>query len=88
MNHRHRKILHALFAHPVSANIPARGVEAMLGELGAEVTTGGHGRLHIRLDGHQLVLSHRGAELSPQEVQQLRRFLIDRGVDPVTQYPL
>lgn len=88
MNHRHRKILHALFAHPVSANISARAVEAMLGELGAEVQTGGHGRLHVRLDGHQLVLPHHGGELSPQEVQQLRRFLIDRGVDPVTQYPL
>ena len=38
MNHKHRKVLHALFAHPVSANIaPARAVEAVLKELGGEV---------------------------------------------------
>jgi hypothetical protein len=37
MNHRHRKVLHALFAHPVSANIHANDVEAVLTELGAEL---------------------------------------------------
>ena len=88
MNHRHRKILHSLFAHPVSANIPVKGVEAVLGELGAEVDNGGHGKLHVKLSGKQTALSHHGAELTPNEVQHLRKFLTDCGIDPVTQYPL
>ena len=37
MNHKHRKTLHALFAHPVSANISPKAVEAVFGELGGEV---------------------------------------------------
>lgn len=88
MNHRHRKILHALYAHPVSANIPVKGIEAMLGEIGAEVSASGHGRLNIRLNDHQITLPHHGTDLSPHDVQQLRRFLTDQGIDPATQYPL
>ena len=34
MNHRHRKVLHALFAHPISANISFKDVESLLSELG------------------------------------------------------
>jgi hypothetical protein len=88
MNHRHRKILHKLFAHPISANIPTRGVEAVLGALGAEVEAGHGGRLHVKLNGNQTVLGFHGVDLSPAEVQQVRRFLVDCGVDPANQYPL
>jgi len=31
MNHRHRKVLHAIFAPPVSANIDPKAVEAVFG---------------------------------------------------------
>ncbi len=88
MNHRHRKILHALFAHPVSANIPVSGVEAVLRELGAELSTGGHGQLQVRLGGKAHAFRHHGHDPSPAEVRELRRFLTDCGIDPVTQYPL
>lgn len=37
MNHKHRKTLHALFAHPVSANINYQAVVHVLEELGAVV---------------------------------------------------
>ena len=37
MNHRHRKVLHALFAHPVSANIHFKEVMHVFEELGAEI---------------------------------------------------
>ena len=30
MNHHHRKALHALFSHPVSANIAMKDVESVL----------------------------------------------------------
>ena len=37
MNHRHRKVLHAIFGHPISANIDMKEVEHMLADLGAEI---------------------------------------------------
>lgn len=37
MNHRHRKILHSLFSHPLPNNIHLHDVETVLREMGAEV---------------------------------------------------
>ena len=37
MNHHHRKTLHALFAHPLSANVDFKKVVHLLEDLGAEV---------------------------------------------------
>jgi len=37
MNHKHGKSLHALFAHPISAKISAKSVDAAIGELGGEI---------------------------------------------------
>lgn len=88
MNQRHRRILHKLFAHPISANIPTKGVEAVLGELGAELAPGSGGRVRISLNGHQTVLGFHGTDLSRDEVQQVRRFLTECGIEPTTQYPL
>jgi hypothetical protein len=39
VNHRHRKVLHALFGHRTSGNIDVKDVETMLHELGAAVET-------------------------------------------------
>lgn len=86
MNHRHRKILHALFAHPVSANIHSGDVEAVLAELGAELDHSHHGRLTARLNGHQLSMAHASHALSPDQVRQVRKFLEDGGIDP-SAYP-
>ena len=88
MNHRHRKILHLIFTHPVSANIPAKGLEAMLGELGAEVDTNHKGRLHVKLNGQSAVFPHASHDLALEDVHKMKRFLIDAGIDPNTQYPL
>ena len=88
MNHRHRQILHALFAHPVSANVPLRGVEAVLRDLGAEVQHGHNGRMQVSLAGRRHGFAHHAHDLTPDEVRELRKFLIDCGIDPVTQYPL
>jgi phage gp36-like protein len=37
MNHHHRKTLHALFAHPLSANVDFKKVVHLLEDLEAEV---------------------------------------------------
>jgi len=59
MNHKHRKVLHALFAHPISANISARSVESVLKELGAEIEQRHGGRLGVRLNEHFVEISHK-----------------------------
>lgn len=88
MNHHHRKTLHALFAHPVSGNLSMREVEGVFRELGAEVETGGGGKLHVTLAGKSRSFSRAGHDLPKDEVIQIRKFLIDCGIDPATQYPL
>ncbi len=86
MNHRHRKVLHALFAHPISANIHAADVEAVLVELGAELDHSHHGKLLARLGGQSLSLSHSRHTLAPDQVRQTRKFLEGCGIDPAS-YP-
>lgn len=89
MNHKHRAILHALFAHPISSNIDPKLVKTTLEELGAEITHGGHGHLLVTLMGvtHGFHDSHHSLS-SKDEVSAMRKFLTDAGVDPERDYPL
>lgn len=86
MNHRHRKVLHSLFAHPLNHNIDPRAVEAVLEDLGADVSTGGAGQTTVRLNGQQVSLRLEHHSLAPEEVMTLRRFLTAAEVD-LTAYP-
>ncbi len=87
MNHRHRKVLHALFAHPVSANIDFKATMHVLEELGAEITNKSGNRVGVTLNGHTVAFMHAHHDLPKEEVAQIRKFLIDCGIDP-NQYPL
>ncbi len=87
MNHRHRKVLHALFAHPVSANIDFKDVQSVLKELGADIEERNASRVAVTLKGHTVLFHHAQHSLPKDEVQQIRRFLIDCGVAP-EQYPI
>jgi hypothetical protein len=87
VNHRHRKVLHALFAHPVSANIDFREVESVLGELGAEIENRSGARVAVSLKGHTALFHHANHSVPKDEVAQIRKFLIDCGVAP-EQYPV
>lgn len=82
MNHRHRKVLHALFAHPVSANIDFREVESVLQELGAELENRSGARVAVTLKGHTVVFHHAQHSVPKDEVAQIRKFLIDCGIAP------
>ncbi|MEQ9491075.1 MAG: hypothetical protein RIM72_19015 [Alphaproteobacteria bacterium] len=88
MNHHHRKILHSLFAHPISANIAMKDVESVFTELGAEIDTAHSGKIHVALKGHSANFSHAGHSLPKQEVQQVRKFIELAGIDPERDYPL
>jgi len=87
MNHRHRKVLHALFAHPVSANIDPRAVQAVFEELGAEVDHTGTGRIGVKLNGKSAAFHDTRHSLSKDEVVEIRQFLTQAGIDPAT-YPV
>jgi hypothetical protein len=87
MNHRHRKLLGAVFAHPISANLDGREVEHLLGELGAELHHTRNGRLGAKLNGHSISLHTNSHSLAKEEVVQLRRFLEACDITPETAAP-
>ena len=80
MNHRHRKVLHALFAHPVSANIAMKDVMHVFEELGAEVDNKAGNRVGVRLNGHSAAFTHAQHSLPKEEVAQIRKFLETCGI--------
>ncbi|KAB2914322.1 MAG: hypothetical protein F9K29_15115 [Hyphomicrobiaceae bacterium] len=87
MNHRHRKTLHALFAHPVSANIGFKDVVHVFEELGAEVDNKAGNRIGVKFNGHSAAFVHAQHSLPKEEVMQIRKFLEQCGVDPA-KYPV
>lgn len=86
MNHRHRKVLQALFAHPVSANIGFKDVVHVLEGLGAEIAHKSGNRIGVTLAGHTAAFAHSHHDLSKDDVANLRRFLTTCGIDPAA-YP-
>lgn len=88
MNHKHRTTLHALFAHPVSANIDPKLVRSVLESLGAELSHGGHSQMMVRLNGHTHGFHDTRHSLSKEEVTSMRKFLETAGIDPSRDYPL
>ncbi|MBL4758497.1 MAG: hypothetical protein JKY32_12940 [Rhizobiales bacterium] len=88
MNHKHRKVLHALYAHPASANISARAVESVLKEMGAEIEQRHGGRWGVRLNEHFVEISHKTHSFSPMQVRQMAKFIKDAGIDAERDYPL
>lgn len=86
MNHRHRKVLAQLFAHPVSANIDFKDVQSVLKELGAELEDRSGARVAVTLKEHTVLFRHANHSVPKDEIQQIRRFLIDCGITP-EQFP-
>lgn len=87
MNHHHRKTLHALFSHPVSANIDFKKVIHLLEEIGAEVDHKSGNRIGVKMNHHSVALPHAHHSLPKDEVAQVRKFLESCGITPDA-YPL
>ena len=87
MNHHHRVTLHALFAHPISANIDFKKVIHLLEELGASVDNRSGNRVGVRLNGNSAAFTHAHHDLPKEEVVQVRKFLEACGIT-VDKYPL
>ncbi len=88
MNHRHRKLLHALFSHPMPANLDRHDVETMLSEIGAEIDRTNHGHLIASHAGHSVSLHASERDLSKDDVNHLKKFIGACGIDPARDYPL
>lgn len=87
MNHHHRVTLHALFAHPLSANIDFKKVMHVFEELGAEVDNRSGNRVSVKLNDRSATFTHAQHSLPKDEVVQIKKFLEQCGVTP-EQYPL
>jgi hypothetical protein len=87
MNHHHRVTLHALFAHPISANIDFKKVMHLLEDAGAEVENRPKNRVAVKLQGQVALFTHAHRDLSKDEVVQVRKFLESCGFTPA-KFPL
>ena len=87
MNHHHRKVLHALFDHPVSGNIQFRAVESVLKELGAGLDMRSGDRVAVSLSDHSAVFHRAQHDLPKEEVIRIKDFLSKCGIDP-KDYPV
>lgn len=87
MNHRHRKTLHSIFAHPIPNNLDYKAVVHVLEQLGAEIENKSGNRIGVSLNGHSAAFTHVTHDLPKEEVVQIRKFLETCGIDPAG-YPL
>ena len=75
MNHHQRKVLHAIFAHPLNANLEMKDIVSVLNALGAEIDAKSKSRLGVMLNGRTTVLHISSQSVLKAEVMQIRKFL-------------
>ncbi|HZZ62629.1 MAG TPA: hypothetical protein VFE63_15940 [Roseiarcus sp.] len=80
MNHHQRKVLHAIFAHPVNANLDLKDVLNVLTGLGAEIDAKTKSRIAVALNGQTTILHLTTHSLMKAEVMQIRKFLESCGI--------
>jgi hypothetical protein len=80
VNHHQRKILHAIFAHPLNANLEMKDIVNVLNGLGAEIDAKSKGRLGVTLNGRVTVLHLAIHSLLKADVMQIRKFLESCGI--------
>ena len=84
MGKRNQKTLEAIFSHPTSGNLRWRDIEALLVELGAEVTEREGSRVAVVLFGEVRVFHrpHPGPNTDKGAVASVRNWLKQHGVMP------
>ncbi len=84
MSRKHQRTLEALCAHPVSANIKWRDIEALFRELGAEITEREGSRVAVILFSEVRVFHrpHPGPATDKGAVASIRNWLEMHGVKP------
>ncbi len=81
---KHDRTLSAIFAEPAKSDIKWREIEALLKNLGAEITEGSGSRVRIALNGRRAVFHrpHPSPETDKGAVKSMRRFLTEAGINP------
>jgi HicA toxin of bacterial toxin-antitoxin, len=84
MKAKHKKVLQSIFATPVSSSIIWEDIEALLLNLGAELSEGRGSRVRIALNGVRAVFHrpHPSKETDKGAVVSMRRLLKEAGVKP------
>ncbi|WP_129673508.1 type II toxin-antitoxin system HicA family toxin [Candidatus Chloroploca sp. Khr17] len=84
LSSRHRKMLRAVFADPVRADVKWADVETLLHALGVDIGEGRGLRVRIQLNGVRAVFHrpHPIPDTDKGALRSLRRFLIEAGVKP------
>ncbi|WP_084712777.1 type II toxin-antitoxin system HicA family toxin [Alkalidesulfovibrio alkalitolerans] len=84
MNTKNRKTLAAIFANPVSPDVPWADVESLLRALGAQINEGRGSRVRIELNGRLAVFHrpHPAPTTDKGALKSVRRFLESAGVRP------
>ena len=84
MRRRNQKTLEAIFSHPTSGNLRWRDIEALLVELGAEVTEREGSRVAVVLFGEVRVFHrpHPGPNTDKGAVASVRNWFKQHGVMP------
>ena len=80
VNHHQRKVLHAIFAHPVNANLDLKDVTNVLTGLGAEIDAKAKSWIGVTLNGRSTILHLSNHSLLKAEVMQTRKFLESCGI--------
>ena len=84
MKKKHQKTLEAIYARPVSANIQWRDIEALLADLGAEISEREGSRVAVILFGEVRVFHrpHPNPSTDKGAVASVRKWLEQHGILP------
>lgn len=84
MKRKHQKVLETIFAHPTSANIRWSDIEALLAELGAEVSEREGSRIAVVLFNEVKVFHrpHPSPDTDKGAVVSVRKWLEQHGARP------
>lgn len=83
MSHHNKKVLEAVFAHPISSNIDFKDLEHALIAVGVSIEEKAANKIALNMAGRSVII-HRPHQhtLPKDEVATVRGFLIDCGITP------
>lgn len=84
LNAKHRRTLAAIYQRPTMANIRFSDIEKLMQALGGEVQEGNGSRVRINLNGKTFNAHrpHPGGEARRYQVEEVRDFLEEMGIQP------
>lgn len=82
MKAKHRRTLESIYATPTLGRIIFAEIEALIVALGGEIREGNGSRVAFELGGSRKYLHrpHPGKEAKKYQVEELRKWLIERGI--------